>query len=395
MSDLIVLDGKIDHMNTKAQYNRDNPFKAILKERRLLSKPDSTKETFHLVLSIKDSDIKYEVGDSIAVLPKNDVKVVDKLLSLLKKTGEEIVIDKKGMAYPFKEFLITTVNLKGISKKLLQEVAKRSLSSHREKLESLLKEENKVELKNFQETNELIDLFLMFPEVDFSPQEFSELTMPLLPRFYSIASSQSYLKEEVHLLVSCLQYELRGEIRYGACTHYLCHLASTNTPEVNIYLQPSHDFHLTEEREAPLIMVGPGTGLAPFRGFIQERVFHGHPGKNWLIFGERSASSDFYYKEELLEWEEKGIIKLSTAFSRDQEHKIYVQHKMLESGKELFQWLLEGAFFYVCGDLHHMAKDVDAALHKIVEEHGKLSDEEAKDFVKTLKKQKRYLRDVY
>jgi sulfite reductase (NADPH) flavoprotein alpha-component len=181
----------------------------------------------------------------------------------------------------------------------------------------------------------------------------------------------------------------------GTCTHYLCSLAELNVPEIPVYIHPSHDFKPPVESERAIIMIGPGTGVAPFRAFMQERVFKGHTGHNWLFFGEWTRKNEFFYEEDWLAWSEKDLLKLSLAFSRDQEAKVYVQHRMMEHAKELYKWIEEGAYLYVCGDAHHMAKDVEKTLHTILMQEAHLTESEAHDYIKRLRKEKRYLRDVY
>ncbi|MBA3816418.1 MAG: sulfite reductase, partial [Parachlamydiaceae bacterium] len=211
----------------------------------------------------------------------------------------------------------------------------------------------------------------------------------------SIASSMMAVGEQVHLTVSELQYETNGHQRHGICTHFLCQLAPLKENVVPIYLQASNGFTLPADSSTPIIMVGPGTGVAPFRAFLQERVAQGATGLNWLIFGECHQAFNFYYEDYWQELVNEGHLRLDTAFSRDQEHKIYVQHRLMEHGAEIFALLQKGAVFYVCGDAHRMAKDVDAALHYIAQKYGELDEPAAKAFIKQLKAEKRYLRDVY
>jgi sulfite reductase (NADPH) flavoprotein alpha-component len=216
--------------------------------------------------------------------------------------------------------------------------------------------------------------------------------MPLLPRFYSIASSHKVTPNEIHLTVALVKYEADGNLRHGVATNYLAHIAQMHTPSVPIYLQPNHGFTLPAKHETPIIMIGPGTGVAPFRGFLFERLACQAPGKNWLFFGECNKAHDFFYEND---WIKFNNLRLTTAFSRDQEHKVYVQHKMLEHARELYEWITSGAYLYVCGDAHRMAKDVEATLHQILQEQGKMDEAGAKAFVKQLRTDKRYLRDVY
>ena len=187
----------------------------------------------------------------------------------------------------------------------------------------------------------------------------------------------------------------QGEQRFGVGSHFLCNLATVNATEVPIYVQPAHYFALPPDDTTPMIMVGPGTGVAPYRAFMQERLVKGAQGKNWLFFGERNRKTDYFYEEDWSQWTAQGKLKIDLAFSRDQPEKIYVQHKMYENAKEIWAWLEEGAYFYVCGDAHRMAKDVEATLQKIIQEQGAMTEETARAYVKNLRSQKRYRADVY
>lgn len=372
-------------------YNRKHPFLASIKERYSLCSQGSLKDTRHVVVNIQGSNIPYEAGDSLAIYPLNDPELVQRTLRALKCTGQEIVTDRNGESYPFFEYLSGHVNLKGITRKLLTEIADFLPPEKGE----LLKEENREELKVWLHSHELWDLLEMFPDLALTPQAVASLAMPLLPRFYSIASSRQVVGEEVHLSVAYLRYETRNIPRVGVCTHFLCELAPLNHSNVYVYLHPNVDFHLPENPEVPIIMIGPGTGIAPFRAFMQERESRNCPGKNWLFFGEWTRAHEFFYENEWLRWQEMGLLKMDLAFSREQEEKVYVQHRMKEKGEELFRWLEEGAIIYVCGDAHHMAKDVDHTLHQIVQEHGNFSEAEAHAYMKQLRTEKRYRRDIY
>lgn len=370
-------------------YNRERPFLAKITERYSLSKPGSKKKTMHLVIDISGSNMRYFVGDSLAVCPKNDPELVKKTLAALKMSGEEEVVDRHGKTFSLLDYLSSHANLKSISKKFVQTMAEKG---HHAELNVLLAS------SDFKEKllhHEVWDFLLSYPDITLVPQEIIGLLLPLLPRFYSIASAQAYVGDEIHLTVAYLDYESAGIRRLGACTHYLCSLAPLNSPEVPVYIHPSHDFRPPEDIEKPIIMIGPGTGVAPFRAFMQERDIKGHKGKNWLFFGEWTRENEFFYEEEWMHWSNKDQLKLSLAFSRDQKEKVYVQHKMLEHAKELFRWLEEGAFLYVCGDAQHMAKDVEKMLHMIVMEEGAMGEAEAHEYIKRLRKEKRYLRDVY
>lgn len=378
-------------------YNKSNPFLASIKSRHTLCQTGSKKDTQHIVLDIKGSGIHYQVGDSIAVFAKNDPGLVEKTLQAMHASGEETIIDKRdGSAWTLRDYLSTKANITDGNRNLLTEIRQRQTHvAKRAFVEDLFAESNRGQLKDYLEMRHTWDLLQEHAELEFSPQEICDTLLPLMPRFYSIASSREAVGEEVHLTVALLRYTANGHPRFGVCTHYLCNLAPLDEPVIPIYVQPHRGFTLPHNHEAPLIMVGPGTGVAPFRAFMQERALRSSPGKNWLFFGEWNRATDFYYESFWRELEREGRLRLEAAFSRDQEHKVYVQHRMKEHGKELFQWLEEGAHFFVCGDAQSMAKDVEATLRHIIQTHGNLDEAGAKHYLKRLQSEKRYLRDVY
>lgn len=379
-------------------YTKQNPFLAAKTERYPLSKPGSKKNTQHIVLDLRGSGICYEVGDSIGIVPQHDLELVDKTLKALKTTGQEIILNKQtGNPIALIDFLISYGNITDISPKLFREIAFRQPDEEKKhQLQELTQESHRTECKEYIQKHEVWDFLLANEEVNLSPQELADLLMPLLPRFYSISSSQKFVGEEVHLTVAPLEYESNGHKRRGVCTHFLCELVEMHNPVVPIFIQPSHGFNLPHDANIPMIMIGPGTGIAPFRAFMQERLCHlQSKAKHWLFFGEWNRNYDFFYEEEWKELSQMGHFRLDAAFSRDQADKIYVQHKMWEAGEELFHWLEEGAYLYVCGDAQRMAKDVEAMLQMIIAEFGKKEVGEAKAYLKHLRQQKRYLRDVY
>lgn len=377
-------------------YSRTNPFLATIVERYCLSHPGTKKNTQHLVLSLKGSGMTYQVGDSFGVFPLNDPQLVEQTLSVIKASGEELIVDKMGVTWSLRDFFTSQANLTEVSRKFILEISHRQTGSAKKAfLEMLHQPENKEKLKEYLSIHQVWDFLSEHEEVFFSPQELSGLLMPLLPRLYSIASSQKVVGEEVHLIIAYLEFETNGHRRKGVCTHYLCNLASIGVPSLPVYIQPHHGFTLPEDSDASIIMIGPGTGVAPYRAFMQERDVQGAQGKNWLFFGEWNRQTDFFYETFWEEMRNKEKLRLSLAFSRDQPEKVYVQHRMLEEGKELFQWISEGAYIFVCGDMHHMARDVEAALLQIFEQQGNMSPQAAKDYLKKLRTDKRYRRDVY
>jgi sulfite reductase (NADPH) flavoprotein alpha-component len=379
-------------------YNKQNPFLASIKERFTLSKPGSQKNTQHLVLDLRGSGICYEVGDSIGIFPQHDPELVDKTLRALKATGKELILNKQsGELISLVDYLTSKANITDISPKLFREVAARQPDADKKhELEELRQESNREACKAYLQKHEVWDFLLANEEVVFTPQEFADLLMPLLPRFYSISSSQKFVGEEVHLTIAPLEYESNGHKRRGVCTHYICQLVELHAPVIPIFVQSSHGFGLPQDLHVPLVMIGPGTGIAPFRAFLQERILHHQSkGKHWLFFGEWNRAYDFFYEEDWQDFGQKGHLRLELAFSRDQEQKVYVQHKMWQRGEEFFQWLEEGAYIYVCGDAQRMAKDVEAMLQSIIQEFGGKEAQAAREYIKQLRQQKRYLRDVY
>lgn len=380
-------------------YNKDRPFLAAIKEKRLLSHPGSNRKTFHCVLDLSGSNLTYEPGDSIGIYPQHDPLLIEKTLEAMKATGQEKIISKNnGLEISFEDFLKTKANITSISGKFFQAVIERQYDkTKQEVLKQLLTENSREEFKKFQEEYQIWDFLAQHQEVTFSPQELVDYLMPLLPRFYSISSSQKYVKDEVHLTIAALEYESNGHQRKGVCTHFLTDMAKEQEEMVPLFVQSSHGFRLPEDpHNTSIIMVGPGTGIAPFRAFLQERLMHHQSkGKHWLFFGEQQRAYDFYYQSEWEALQQLGHLDIDLAFSRDQEEKVYVQHKMLEKAHLIYDWLENGAYFYVCGDAQKMAKDVERTLLEIIQESGKKNVVEAREYVKQLRKQKRYLRDVY
>ncbi len=378
-------------------YHRLAPFPAKILAKELLSKPGSSKQTYHLSLSIRDSGLQFRPGDSIGIYPENDPHLVERACALLRTSPQETVLDPRSkIEMSAQEFLSKKVNFSRISSSLLHTL-EANISSHdpKSRLQHLLAQDNKELLLRFLQERDLLDLLREFPEYRLSIQELAQHTSPLLPRFYSIASSSLAHPEEVHITVALLSYSHHGEERYGVASHFLCHLADIEKTKVPLYIQPSSHFHLPEDPHANLIMVGPGTGIAPYRAFMQERIHKEATGKHWLFFGERNRAYDFLYESYWTSLVQSGKLRMDVAFSRDQKQKTYVQHKLYEHAKELFAWIAEGAYFYLCGDATHMAKDVEQTLLQLFQEQGNLSAEEAKSFLKNLKQTKRYLTDVY
>lgn len=385
-------------MNTDASavYSKENPFPARLTESTLLNGEGSAKETRHFVVDLKGSGLRYTAGDSLGVCPKNHPDKVEELLQALGWSGEEMVSLKEEEEPETTRAVFThRLSLAGPTKATLKAFAEAiTAPAEQEKINGLLEAESDI-VKTYLAERELVDLVEEYPSASFSPEAFCQLPRKLVPRLYSIASSPSCFPDEIHLTVAVVRYTTNNRPRIGVASTFLADRSPLNEPVVPVYVAPSH-FGLPEDPARDIIMVGPGTGIAPFRAFLQERQKEGGAGKNWLFFGDQHRATDYLYGEELEAFHEDGALaELDLAFSRDQEHKIYVQDRMLEKADKLWDWLENGASFYVCGDASRMAKDVEAALLTITREQGGMDEREAKNFLRQMRKEKRYQRDVY
>ncbi len=350
---------------------------ATVLQRSLLTKNPSSKPTYHVRLCLKGQELDFKPGDSLGIYGKNAPSLVERLLNTLHASGEEQLLDPRSkQLLSLRDFLSFKANICRLNSNLVKLV--RPL------------EENP---KDYTHSHDLLDL-LSAAQTQVEPQALCNCLLPLLPRFYSVASSRLLLPDAVDLTVALTSYTHQEETRYGIASYFLCHLAKLRETPISFYVQPAHRFALPPH-DAPIIMVGPGTGVAPFRAFLQERHHLDATGKNWLFFGHRQRSSDFFYEEDWGLFIAQNRLRLSTAFSRDQSEKIYVQHRMLEESAELFRWLEEGAYLYVCGDATQMAKDVEATLQQVLMRHGNLDPEAVKEKIKQLKKEGRYLLDIY
>ncbi len=370
-------------------WSKNNPFPARLVTNRVLTGPGSGKEVRHFEISLEGSGLEYEAGDALGVMPANCPELVTDLLGALGCDGEEAVATPDGAETSLRLALTQHYDIIRPSQDFLH-----AASAHHAELAGLLDPARKEELKKWVWGREIIDVLLaMSPK--FSVGELMAKLKKLQPRLYSISSSPKAHPGEVHLTVGAVRYESHGRGRKGICSTFLADRCAADTP-VPVFIQVSHGFRLPVNGDVPVIMCGPGTGIAPFRAFLEERLATGAKGRNWLFFGDQKRATDFLYQETLEGWLGSGhVARLDLAFSRDQAEKIYVQNRMLESATELWAWLQDGAHFYVCGDASRMAKDVDAALHTIAETAGGLSKEAAAEYVQKLKSEKRYQRDVY
>lgn len=373
-------------------FDKKNPFPSEVLDHVMLNGERTSKETLHLEFSLEGSGLEYEAGDALAVIPVNADDVV---AAILKQTGfsesEEVEI-KGGEKLPFGEALRTKLDITALSRAIVKKYL--GLSAN-EKLEALLSDDSKEEFKDWIWGRQIVDLLESFPIKELTAQQFSSILRKMPPRLYSIASSPKAHPGEVHLTVAAVRYDGHGKDRKGVASTFLADDAKTGE-KVLVYVHKNKNFRLPENDETPIIMVGPGTGIAPFRAFVEERAETGAKGESWLFFGDQKYSYDFLYQ---LEWQDHlkdgNLTKLDVAFSRDQPEKYYVQDVMREQAVELYAWLEKGAAFYVCGDAERMAKDVHQALIDIVVEQGSKTSEEAIAYVDQLKKDKRYQRDVY
>jgi len=369
-------------------YTRKNPFPATVLNKINLNGRHSSKETIHLELDLKGSQLRYEPGDALGIYALNSKKIIELVLGLLRFSGEEVVETHQGKKNLL-EALRSDYELTPLTNVSLTRYADLTGSSR---------------LKNITTNNALIaeylygrDIYDLLKEEPFelSPDTFISLLRKNTPRMYSIASSQDNVADEVHVAVSVVRYEALGRRKEGHCSSFLLDRIGVDD-QVKVFIDPNTRFKLPSDVHRPIIMVGPGTGVAPFRAFLQQREVQENAGKSWLFFGERNFTTDFLYQTEWLQYLKEGILtRADVAFSRDQQRKIYVQHKMQEQGKELFNWLEDGAHFYVCGDKQHMAKDVDQTLKRIIQTHGGMTEEKAAEYVKSLQAADRYQTDVY
>ena len=378
-------------------YTKDNPFPASVVENRLLTKPGSGKETRHFVVALAGSGLHYKAGDSLGVFAGNRPSEVAEILQRLGASGDEpVILPRTAAPIAFRDALADKLALAGPTRKIVETLAARtSAAAEKAKLEGLLAPESKEILTAFLDEREFVDLLAGFPGARLDPQELVNHMRRLMPRLYSIASSPRVHPNEIHLTVAVVRYQTNQRARVGVATTFLADRVQVGGTPVPVFVSHSH-FGLPEDGAKDVIMVGPGTGVAPFRAFVQERAVAGGTGRNWLFFGDQHRATDFLYEEEWPAYLAKGnLARLDTAFSRDQLQKVYVQDRMRENAAELWSWIKGGACFYVCGDAKRMAKDVETALHDIILEQGGMTAPEAADYVKQMKKDKRYQKDVY
>ncbi|HXQ82239.1 MAG TPA: sulfite reductase subunit alpha [Opitutaceae bacterium] len=378
-------------------YTKENPFLARVTENRLLSRPGSGKEVRHIVVGIAGSGLHFKPGDSMGVFPSNRPKDVEAILAQMGANGDEpVLLPRAAEPVSFRDALSSRLALAAPTRRIVETLCARAADpAEKARLEGLLAPESKELLAGWLYQREFVDLLCEFPSARLRPQELAEHMRKLVPRLYSIASSQRVHPLEAHLTVAAVRYTTNSRDRVGVCSTYLGDRVLVGASPLPVFVAHSH-FGPPQDGSKDVIMVGPGTGIAPFRAFLEDRVAVGATGRNWLFFGDQKRATDFLYEDDWTRWRKEGsLTRLSTAFSRDQPTKIYVQDRIRESAADLWAWIKAGAYFYVCGDAKRMAKDVDVALHDVVAGQGPMAPAEAVDYVKLMKKDRRYQRDVY
>tara|TARA_B110000444_G_scaffold305_1_gene284 strand:- start:1788 stop:3038 length:1251 start_codon:yes stop_codon:yes gene_type:complete len=415
-----------------SDWSAKNPYLTNITENFILNGEGSSKETRHIVFELGASGLDYKVGDALGVVSENPPQIVDELIQVQGWNPEQIVTTHNGertlydaLKKDFEVHLAGKKFVQSLTEKVVASGMKISVKivsrsrgkeswksseegelppglsksapsdSPSDKVAAIVGDEKEIE--NYLWTRDYVDIMREF-NVKYSPEEFFELVSRLKPRLYSIASSHDAHPGYVELTVGIVRFSYHGRDRGGLCTQFLADEIGTTNKKLGVFMSPTKSFVLPDDKSTDIIMVGPGTGIAPFRAFMEQRVFDGGSGKNWLFFGDQSAKTEFYYKDEIESWIDEGhLFRFTTAWSRDQKEKIYVQHRLKEHGAEVWEWFERGAYFYICGDKKYMAKDVHKALIEIAQEHGGLSEDDATHFIEKtmMREEKRYLRDVY
>jgi sulfite reductase (NADPH) flavoprotein alpha-component len=377
-----------------SKYTRNQPYMSRVLVNRLLTGPESEKETIHIEMELEEG-MDYTPGDALGVIPTNRDEAVQAVLKALGFDGTERVLDHYKVEISFLEALTTRLAIGKLARGSVNQYAKLAGENAPDALKALAGPVNKAAAEEYVWGREFIDLITEFPGIIKNPQELFNVLQRLTPRMYSIASSEAAHPNQVQLTVRVVRYNAHGLERQGVTSGLLGERAPEGCT-LPVFLHENNAFRLPEDTNAPIIMIGPGTGIAPFRAFLEHREALGHTGDNWLFFGEQRSVSDYLYKEQFLAMKASGLLtNLHTAFSRDQEKKIYVQDRMRENSAELFAWLERGAYFYVCGDATRMAKDVEQALLDTIALGSNGTLEQANEYLAAMKKQKRYQRDVY
>ena len=372
--------------------SREHPFAAAIVEKRALTAATSTKRTIHVSFAIDGTRMQYEAGDACGVAPRNHPELVDMILESLPFAGNEMVEVPRAGTFPLRQALLEKFAITRLTRNMVAQYASLARCA---RLDAITNPDQQEELEQYLHGRDLMDLLKECPGAIQTVDQLIRLLPRLTPRLYSISSSPLAHPGQVHTTVSVVRFQSHGRHRGGVCSTLLDDRVEIGD-HIPLYIHPNKKFRLPEDSSAPMIMIGPGTGIAPFRAFLHQRRIIGATGRNWLFFGERSAATDFLYREELEDMLAGGhLTRLDTAFSRDYAHKIYVQDLMLRDAKQLWSWIEEGAYLYVCGDAFRMAKDVDRALHQVATDQGALSLEAAGEYMHRLRENGRYQRDVY
>lgn len=373
----------------ESSYSKKNPFYAEVLANFNLNGRGSNKETRHVELSLEGSGLTYEPGDSLGIIPQNAPELVAQLLAALGfDASEEVLVQEERIALG--EALVSKLEITALSKPLLQKLAAYTAN---EELQALVASSDA--WKYFIYGRDLVDVIEKFGPFTWTAQQFVELLRKIPVRLYSIASSQLANEEEVHLTIGKVSYETDGRVRGGVCSTQVAERLEEGD-RVPVYVHKNPNFKLPQNPDTPIIMIGAGTGIAPFRSFVEERAERGDAGKAWLFFGDQHFVTDFLYQTEWQRWLQDGsLTEMSVAFSRDTEHKVYVQHRLKENAQQVYEWLEQGAVVYVCGDEKTLAVGVDEALQTIVEQAGGKTQQEAQEFIQNLRAEQRYQRDVY
>jgi sulfite reductase (NADPH) flavoprotein alpha-component len=384
----ILADGIRSDVFSEVQYTRKKPFLATVLDKVKITGRDSDKEVYHVELSLEGSGITYEPGDSVGILANNPPALVDSIISKTGFSGTEEIKLKEG-DFQLRDALSDRLEITVLNRDVMQKYQEKTGN---EKLLEIITDD--AQLDQYLYGHDILDLLEDFPFV-FAPQEFVEVLRSFPARLYSISSSQSAVGDEVHITVATVRYTRRERERSGACSSYLADQIEIDS-KVSVFIEKNPAFKLPANEETPVILVGAGTGVAPYRAFLQHREANNQKGKTWLFFGERRFHSDFLYQVEWQKLLKDGYLeKIDVAFSRDQDQKIYVQHRLIEKQKEIFEWLGRGANIYLCGDMKQMARDVQNTLLRIFETEGGMTEEKALEYLKQLKKEKRFQTDVY
>lgn len=376
---------------TEYIYTRQNPFLAKLKLNQRLNTEGSGKDTRHLAFDIAGSDLKFKPGDSLGIFPQNSPQLVKELIKKMSWDAAMPVTKPDGTVSTLGQELSATYILNRANKKFVKTTA--SKLSGNCPLIGMSDEQ----LDEYIYTRDYVDILNEYPDLKLDAEEFLSLLTPISPRLYSIASSLKKYPDEAQLMLAVVCYQAHGRNKCGLASGYMAYHVPIGSA-LPVYVQHNRHFHLPPDGDTDIIMIGPGTGLAPFRSFLQERETEGARGRNWLFYGDRNAATDFVYKDEIEKMLKDGLLThFDAAWSRDQEYKVYVQDKIREHGKEIWDWLQGGAWFYVCGEAKRMAKDVHQALIDIAQKFGEISPEAAMEYVNVtlMKTEQRYRRDIY